>query len=141
VRKKSWYADGLRFECTRCSRCCLDHKDPAFVYLTRAEVKALARHLRMSLKAFKKDYTTTDDGDLVLKNDGPRCILLGEDGLCAAYACRPRQCRTWPFWHENLIRHAWNGPVKALCPGIDQGRLHTREEIKEAADWTDAEEA
>ena len=140
MKRKTWYDDGLRFECTRCGRCCLDHKDPAYVYLTRAETQALARHFRLTLTEFKKKYTTTDDGDRVLKNAGPRCILLGEDGLCKVYACRPRQCRTWPFWHENLTRHAWNGPVKELCPGIDQGRLYTREEIQEAADWTDTEE-
>ena len=110
------------------------------MYLTRAEIRALARHFSMTVTAFKKKFTAVDDGDLVLGSNGPRCILLGEDGLCMAYECRPRQCRTWPFWHENLEESEWNGPVKDLCPGVGKGKLYSPEEIKEAADWTDEEE-
>ncbi len=140
AKKKPWYAAGLRFECTGCGRCCINHGDEdAFVYLTKAEVKAMADHLAQDIETFKTTYCTTDDGDLILKDNGDRCIFLEADtNRCGVYEARPRQCKTWPFWSENLAHAEWNGSVKDLCPGIDQGRLYTRKEIEDLAAWTDA---
>jgi len=57
------------------------------------------------------------------------CVLLGPEG-CTVYAVRPTQCRTFPFWSDNLeARRDWDD-LKARCPGIDHGRLYTRSEIE-----------
>ena len=39
-----------------------------------------------------------------------RCALLDEEkGQCSVYEARPVQCRTWPFWPENLESpEAWD---------------------------------
>ena len=50
------------------------------------------------------------------------------------------QCRTWPFWPENLDRATWHGPVRKHCPGAGKGRLYSRAEIEELARMTDGEE-
>lgn len=133
-----WYADGLRFECTQCGKCCRNHGDDfAFVYLGASEADAMAKHLGLDLGRFKTRYTTLDEGDLVLKDNGDKCIFLGDDNRCEVYEARPRQCRTWPFWSDNLEEKEWRGPVKTLCPGIDSGTLYPREEIERLAAWTD----
>ena len=33
------------------------------------------------------------------------------------------QCRTWPFWKENMNTKKWNKELINLCPGIGKGRL------------------
>ena len=68
------------------------------------------------------------------------CIFLRNvDGVkqCRIYSVRPGQCRTWPFWPENLFSpDDWNRAA-LRCPGINRGRLYTlrrnRENPKEQA--------
>jgi Fe-S-cluster containining protein len=61
------------------------------------------------------------------------CIFLRSFGgtrQCAIYSVRPAQCRSWPFWPENLSSpEAWNRAA-LRCPGINRGRLYTCEEIE-----------
>jgi hypothetical protein len=43
------------------------------------------------------------------------------------------QCRTWPFWDENLKRPTWEGPVRERCPGVGHGALHSADEVEATA--------
>ena len=46
------------------------------------------------------------------------------------YPVRPGQCRTWPFWSENLASpNAWNKTAQK-CPGINRGKLYSYEQIQ-----------
>ena len=48
--KTPWYADGLRFTCTACGDCCRNHGDGfEYVYATRRERQAIAKHLGSNL--------------------------------------------------------------------------------------------
>ena len=51
----------------------------------------------------------------------------GETGKtgCSIYADRPAQCRTWPFWPENLTsRSTWEAVKRRTpCPGMGNGTL------------------
>jgi hypothetical protein len=51
---------------------------------------------------------------------------------CSIYEARPTQCRTWPFWPENLdSERSWRTVKKRTpCPGMDNGRLVPVEEIR-----------
>lgn len=69
---------------------------------------------------------------LLERREGDRydcAFLIREAGKsrCAIYAVRPRQCRTWPFWSENLASpEAWAETKRRTpCPGMDSGPLHT----------------
>lgn len=57
---------------------------------------------------------------------------------CSVYPARPLQCRTWPFWSENLRdRKTWDRSAKR-CHGMNGGRQFTLEQIQqisESADW------
>ncbi len=133
-----WYQAGLRFACTQCGRCCQNHGEYEYLYLTTADVEAMAAELELTPQAFRTRYTAASDGWTVLKVEGPRCTFLTEQGQCSVYEARPMQCRTWPFWHENLTKEAWQGPVQEICPGLNQGPLHTREDIERTADANEA---
>ncbi len=139
AKRRPWYSDGLRFTCTACGKCCVNHgEDYAYVYLAEIEIDALAAHFGLERDAFLERYTTTDQGEVVLLDNGDRCIFLDDAMRCTVYPARPRQCRTWPFWRENLDRKEWDGPIRDVCPGVGTGALYTRDEIEAIADWTDA---
>lgn len=124
-----WYETGLRFECTGCGRCCTGAD--GYVWVTEADIEALAATLALDLDAFGRRY---------LRRVGDRYALLdaGRDGACvfldgnrcSVYAARPSQCRRYPFWASHLASaEAWTKASEA-CEGIHDGAaLVGRDEI------------
>lgn len=126
---RSIYAQGIRFECTGCGDCCKARHGFSYIYVNPAERKALAKHLGLSLRAFTKEHCKKTDDLYHLRHPSRDCHFL-DGARCTVYAARPQQCRTWPFWPENMQRSKWEGPVKRDCPGIGLGRLHSAKEIE-----------
>jgi Fe-S-cluster containining protein len=139
MTSKPWYANGLRFTCTRCGNCCRNRGGYSYVYLTPEDVAAIAGYLELPRRQFLETYCTTDNDWVVLRMDRPACAFLKQDNTCAIYPVRPKQCATWPFWKENLKRAVWESEVQRDCPGAGKGELHSREEIeriaRENAEW------
>lgn len=138
-----WYRDGLRFECTQCGNCCRNHGEYSYVYLMPPEVTALAEQLEVSEAEFLERWCVEDEGWTVLRMDQPQCPFLSPEGGCTVYAARPMQCRTWPFWEENLASEtAWEA-TKLVCPGIGKGVQVEWQEAGEIAqrneDWYEGE--
>jgi uncharacterized protein len=120
----------LRFSCQGCNGCCHIHGENRWVYLTARELKAMAAALDLRPAEFGQRYCLKQGGQQALRFASPLCPLHDGKG-CRVYQARPLQCATWPFWPENLYsRRAWATKVAAFCPGADQGRLWTGEEIK-----------
>ena len=138
MSEPKWYADGLRFRCTQCGNCCRNHGEYAYVYLTEVELKEIPQHLGISRAEFLARYCSKEPGSWwSLRMDQPACPFLSADSRCAIYAVRPKQCRTWPFWEENLPEEVWKGPVKECCPGIDEGPLVSAAEVERIARETE----
>ena len=105
-----WYADGLRFTCSRCGNCCRG-PEPGFVEVDAHEISAMAKQLGLSLKKFGKTYLRRlDDGRMSLVEKTNYDCVFWEDGTgCQVYEVRPTQCRTFPFWPELLeSKEAWD---------------------------------
>lgn len=119
-----WYAEGLRFTCTACGKCCLNHGDGyQYVFSTRAERRRIAKHLGLSLRAFESEYCVSAAGSLSFGTRGDACVFL-EQGRCSIYELRPNQCRTFPFWPEVLAdRDTWDRDVASFCPGVGTGEF------------------
>jgi uncharacterized protein len=129
MSESNWYNKGIRFKCTGCGKCCCDHDEYSFVYLGQKDIEAISNYLGLSQSAFLDCYCHQEADDFIhLKMNGPNCPFL-EDGKCIVYKVRPIQCNSWPFWKDNLDQDTWEKEVKPFCPGIDQGRLYTADEI------------
>jgi len=124
-------APGLRFECTQCGKCCTFRDAYAHVYLSRAEVKALAAHLELEVRTFRRRYAFTDEyGWTQLRTAGERCVFLDADtSRCLVYSARPEQCRTFPFWRDLVEDDAWTEEAARICEGVGRGRLYGAEEV------------
>ncbi|HUI91586.1 MAG TPA: YkgJ family cysteine cluster protein [Chitinivibrionales bacterium] len=127
---KSFYGKGIRFKCQNCGSCCGNRGEYAFVYVILEERRRLASHLQIQLDHFTRRYCRKTAGRYHLKDRGNHCVFL-ENGRCGVYLARPAQCRSWPFWPENMYAKIWENEVRPACPGVGKGRLHSAKEIGE----------
>jgi Fe-S-cluster containining protein len=161
AKKDPWYADGLQFTCSQCGNCCTG--GPGFVWLTREEIVKLAEFLKLTPEQTVEQYCRKVDGrwsltevrtpagtyDCVFLKEIPtsprRKTTTGDDISvehtrkgCSIYPVRPLQCRTWPFWPENLSsKKSWDFAARR-CHGINTGRtfsLAQVQTIKSARTW------
>ena len=142
-----WYANGLRFTCTQCGNCCTG--PPGYVWFTEDELVAMAEHVGLSEDDFMNCYARKVRGRRTLNEVKTRygydCVFLSrtEEGqaTCSLYSARPAQCRTWPFWPENLRTPSDWARAGRNCPGIDNGnggagRLYGIDQIRIQRDRT-----
>lgn len=128
----AWYGEGLRFTCAQCGNCCRG-PEPGYVWVTEAEVAALAERVGLSVDAFGARYLRRVGARLSLVERANHDCVFWEDGRgCTVYEQRPEQCRTFPFWTE-IVASAEGWARFGWCRGKDQGRLFTREEIERLA--------
>lgn len=131
--KAKWYQAGLSFSCTQCGNCCSG--PPGYVWVTKKDIARIAEFLDRPDGTLDSTYvrrvglrhslTEHPDGD---------CIFLERHGgksTCSIYSVRPLQCRTWPFWSDNLRSPGtWNSAART-CPGINRGKRHDFVQIEQ----------
>lgn len=129
----TWYKGGLRFECTQCGNCCTG--EPGYVWVSREEIRRISLFLgrddewldqhQLRRVGFKYSLTERPNGD---------CVYLVKDAhgqrMCSIYPVRPLQCRTWPFWSVNLKTPGAWAEAAGMCPGMNNGRTYSFEEIE-----------
>lgn len=127
---KEFVRQGIRFECEAgCVKCCAI---PGVVFVKSDEIPRMAEFFKLPVEEFMEVYLRRHWADVYKLNfpDDEPCMFLTETG-CEIYEARPAQCRTFPFWPENLSNaSAWKG-VRKLCPGVDKGRTYLIDEIEE----------
>lgn len=152
--KQPWYADGLQFTCSQCGNCCTG--GPGFVWMTKEEIVKLAAFLKITPAETVEQYCRKIDGRFSLNevnnNGSYDCVFLKDipagpshDGKivqtrrgCSIYSVRPLQCRTWPFWPENLSSKKMWDHQSRKCHGMNVGREFSVEQIhaiRDANDW------
>ncbi len=130
-----WYVAGLHFQCIECGNCCSGPEE-GYIWTTDEEVKMIAEKLEMKVDEFRNKYIANKGSrqTIIEEPKSKDCIFLcdrnGTRG-CSVYDVRPNQCRTWPFWDMNLESpDDWNFAGRN-CPGINNGRLYTYDEIEQ----------
>ena len=123
-----WYENGLRFECTKCGRCCTGA--PGSVWVTMKEIAVIAEFLDMDPEEFGHKYLRLVDNRLSLtERKNFDCVFL-EGKKCKIYPVRPKQCGTFPFWVEIMDREELWFNAATVCPGVGHGRLYSKQEIE-----------
>lgn len=153
-----WYAQGLHFTCTQCGNCC--GGAPGYVWINRDDIRRIAGFLKITPEQMVEQHCRKVGGRWSL-NEGPGpgsdydCVFLREEKVttstetgdevtlarrfCSIYSVRPLQCRTWPFWRENLTtRKAWDHAA-IRCHGMNHGEQKYEIEqihaIRDAKEW------
>jgi Fe-S-cluster containining protein len=126
----SFYVDGLKFSCTRCSSCC--RHESGFVFLSEKDLSQLQSAVSLLRSQFIALYcrwvTTGSTQRLSLKEKSNYDCIFWKDA-CSVYEARPLQCRSFPFWESILTSFdAWEA-VALSCPGIGSGRRYSADEI------------
>ncbi len=145
MEDRPWYGSGLRFTCGRCGNCCSG--TPGTVLFAPNEQNAIARFLGILPFEFLQRYARRVNGHWSLtevERDGSYdCVFLTRDAGgragCAIHPVRPTQCRTWPFWPENLKDRRGYERLADGCTGVrdglnGSGRPFTRREIDDQAE-------
>lgn len=116
-----WYSEGLRFKCTGCGQCCSG--GPGYTWVSDEEIERIANHLNLSIEEFGGRYLRYIDGRYALlekyqkQSDVYDCIFL-KDKKCTIYEVRPTQCKTFPWWQQNLdTLEDWQ-EAASYCEGI-----------------------
>lgn len=131
---RKFYDQGLQFSCAQCAHCCKD--EPGFVFLSDEEIEHISSFLDIPNETFLKTYCRlVPMGNFsmisIIEKPNNDCIFLNESG-CSIYEVRPLQCRSYPFWESILdSKEAWDREAE-VCPGMNRGKLHSKEEIE---DW------
>ncbi len=134
IKKNPWYIAGLHFECVECGRCCSGPGE-GYIWVTKPEIELIADFLKTTPSELRRQYLRRVSlRTTIIENRTTRdCIFLQNNAgrkLCMIYPVRPSQCRSWPFWSDNLTDlNAWNKAAQK-CPGINCGRLYSYDEIK-----------
>lgn len=113
-----WFEDGLRFKCTACGHCCTG--SPGYVFLSRSDIERLAAHFSMKEEDFMRQKVRyVDEQYALLDRPGSNDCIFLENHKCTAYEARPVQCRTFPWWIQNLRDPKdWEEAAKH-CEGIN----------------------
>ncbi len=122
-----WFADGVRFDCTSCGRCC---RRTGVVAFLDDDVTRAASHLGLTEDAFRAKHLEHQDGhwfvDVYVEHP---CHFLSTEGLCTIHEAKPLQCSSYPFWPELFEEmNAWDAE-QTYCEGINQGTLRPLDEI------------
>jgi Fe-S-cluster containining protein len=116
-----WYSQGLRFECTQCGNCCSGA--PGYVWVTLDDMHRIANYLKLPFAEFTKTYVRQIGKRYSLTEKfNYDCTFLTRDkngkSGCMIYPVRPIQCRTWPFWTDNLKSPEHWQRASTRCPGM-----------------------
>jgi hypothetical protein len=119
----------VKFECQPgCSNCC---KSGGVVFIAADDVTGISKFLKISEAEFLKKYTRRDGKKIYLIDQKiSDCIFLKDD-KCSIYPVRPLQCKTFPFWPQNVKSAKRWEIVMQECPGIGKGKEFSKQEIKE----------
>ncbi len=132
--KTWWEKEPVRFECQKgCIQCC---SKPGWVYFDREDLDQASVFLHMSSSDFRVQYglrpSRPGHWEMEVRDNRP-CPFLGLQG-CTIHAVKPKQCRAFPFWEENLAsRKAWDRTGEQ-CPGIGEGPAWPPEVIRDKMD-------
>ncbi len=119
------YPEGLKFECTRCGRCCRERA----ILLLPEDVERLSAAYGLDPEEFAEPVEGLDPYTHKMKKRNGACVFY-RDGECTVYPHRPLACRFYPF---ALLPFEGEYVFILLekCPGVGRGNTLGREFFEE----------
>lgn len=68
----------------------------------------------------------------LIEKPGGDCVFWERERGCTVYEARPEQCRTWPFWPDNVETPEDWARTESICPGAGNGPNHDLVTIEDA---------
>lgn len=116
----------MNFKCQQTGRCCVARGNIGFVFLTKKDIDRLVLHTGIPADQLAKrsrfEYTRFSKAPVEawhLSKSEDQCRFL-KGKQCSVYEARPTQCRTYPYWPENMNAERWAEEGK-FCAGIGKG--------------------
>ena len=81
-------------KCKRCGLCCSKHRN---VFISKDEVRRIAKYLGISSSKFKARYGASHVSRGLWEIPGNPCPFLRGRNQCTIYDLRPNVCRAFPF--------------------------------------------
>lgn len=119
----AWHSTGVHFRCLgpRCGDCCSGKKGTGYVWLSEAEMRAIAAQLGLALCQFTVRYVRqVGERYALVEKPNRDCIFYIEGKGCGVYDARPTQCRTYPFWQEVMKTPESWAQEAHHCPGVSK---------------------
>lgn len=124
----------MNFECQQScgGKCCTidwqsDMPGAVFVFLTKEDTARLEKFLGATRHAFSNvgyfdstRFTREPSKQRYVKSAQHSCTFFKE-GKCSVYEARPTQCRTYPYWPENIVDGQLSEEAALACPGVGKG--------------------
>lgn len=132
MKKSNIINKKIRFECQGSSNCCISRESYGYVYLSKKDILRLSKFKNLKSNIFLNLFCEQTNGftHLKEKNKNGKCLFLNKK-KCSVYSARPTQCRTWPFWSENMNAKTWDQDISKFCPGVGKGKIISPKKIKE----------
>jgi Fe-S-cluster containining protein len=106
-----------QFRCKRCGYCCHQHGEYLYVYIETEDIERIAQHLGLTYDEVARKYTKRLIHGRTLRFVNKVCPFHTPKG-CSIHPVKPEQCRTWPYWPENVSNNQFKAGIKRFCPGI-----------------------
>ena len=124
--REYFFDDGIQFACKKCGLCCTG--ESGIIYVDEQEITTIAEFVGLHREVFvERCLYPFQDSYSIRETDDGRCIFF-ENG-CAIYPVRPVQCKTFPFWFQNMRSIETWASVCLQCPGIGKGPKYSKEAI------------
>jgi Fe-S-cluster containining protein len=112
---ESFRANPRVFGCLKCGNCCLMD---GYVFISDEDIKGISSFLDMGTEEFERKYIIKEGNRT--RFAGPykeKCVFYA-DNECSIYPVRPGQCRSYPYWYENMKYEKYLLDAATYCPGI-----------------------
>ena len=126
------YPENVRFQCTRCTKCCGDTPTRTrHIIMIEVEAKRICETTLQPIVTFAHRIKgrTPYVYEMRKKQTG-KCVFLNE-ASCTVYALRPLVCQFYPFKLKPGKRGGHLFSFTNECPGIGEGKQLTLEEFRE----------
>lgn len=114
-----------KIDCTKCGNCCREISP----VLREEDIKRISEMLKISRDEFIKEYTKTDEDDIIFNLP---CPFLKEN-KCSVYEARPDDCRNFPNLDKDIASrcHAFFFSNAGMCPIVFNVLQNAKEEFLE----------